>query len=320
MFVWGAFGEGVVLRNVLKKMGRLALILCLFLPLGCVQIEQTVYLKRDRSGTIVEVITFADRLVRASKSSPEVAQFMSKARAEERLAQFSGVELSSHEAKDLGDNGKRIRNVYSFKDINEVQISALPNRNTTWPTQKFSFKVGEPRLHHVVWNNAYYHGLPFQLTLSPNSSTTKSVENPRSAAEMEKLRTLLPYFRAEMRGFRIRLSVETFAMISGRHKGAVKRYDIFNLQDSDLSDDDTLLKALAWNRFPDQRFGTGVKVEDARGRIGKGGKLTHGSMGFVINLPTDIRAFRKLESAEQEPKKTEAPAKKKLKKKEPKKK
>lgn len=290
---------------------RIVCVLGLLLTVGCVQIEQTVYLNRDRSGKIVEVIRLDDRLIKAARNSPEAAALIGKARAEERLAQFSGVTLASHEAKDEGDKGRTIRNVYSFKDINQVKIPALPNRNANWPAQKIGFAVGQPKLHHVKHENAYYHLLPFGVQVTPKGSDTKAVPNPRSPAEMEKLRRLLPYFRAGLKGFRIRLSVESFARFSGALKlkrmergfqsygNQVKRYDIFALNDSDLSDDDTLLKVLAWNRFPDPRLGTGVRAHDPVGYLGDG-MLTHHSHGFLILLSTDIRKIRKFESTKPE--------------------
>src|SRR5471030_2434910 len=98
--------------NWIRVSGFTCAWLCLMALPGCVQIDQTVQLNEDKSGKIIEVVRFEDRLVQASKSSPEFAtllDFLKEDRARERLPMYGEVTLESHEVKDLGAKGCEAR-------------------------------------------------------------------------------------------------------------------------------------------------------------------------------------------------------------------
>jgi hypothetical protein len=100
---------------------------------SCLQVESTISVKKDGSGTITEVITFGEQMKMmiemaaaqggANAKNP-MNQMMDKAKAEERAKKMGeGVELVSVEKIDA-DGKLGVKTVYKFSDINKLEYSA----------------------------------------------------------------------------------------------------------------------------------------------------------------------------------------------------
>lgn len=252
--------------------------LCLLCLAGCVEIRQTIELNEDGSGRLIEVVRFDDRLVQASKSMPELStlsDFLKIERAKERMEYLGEVTLVSHEVKDLGGRGWEAKTVFAFKDINKLVLPAMPHRGANWTGQKMMFRLGEPIVVHEAWRNAYYTRKPLTISFTPKTEETPAVENALPPAEKEKLQVLLPVIRAMLEGFRMTVKLEAFGPVEGQSKTHV----IFDVKAEDLQDDDTLMKVIEWNRFPD-------KYLAATGYIGgAGGHVRNEGYTIAIALP-----------------------------------
>lgn len=253
----------------------ITLLLCLTLISGCVEIERTIELEKDGSGRFIEVIRFHDRLIQAAKSSPELSaltDFLSEERMKEKMPLFGEVTFVSHEVRDLGGKGREARTVFAFKDINKFTLPATPHRGSNWPSQKITFRLGEPVVVHEAWRNAYYTRLPLDIRFTPAAKATAVVEKSLPPVEKEKLQVLLPVVRAMLRGFRLSVKLQAFGPVNGQSKP----HTIFEVTDEHLQDDDTLLKVVEWNRFPDRYLA-------ARGRLGPWGGLVR-NQGYTIGI------------------------------------
>lgn len=244
---------------------------------GCVSIEQTVVLNKDKSGKIIEVIKFNDQFVQLSSSSTEFASFLDllkkEERAKERAALFGDVTFTSHEFKDLGAKGMMSRTVFAFEDIAKIAIPAMPHRGANWKSQKVCFHMGKPAVH-VDFRGAYYHRLPLAFSFSSRTKGTAFKKNPNTPAEMEKLRSLLPAIRPMLKDFSTTLKIKTFAPI-----GNSRTHIIYDVRANHLDDDDVLLKLILWNQYPDQDFAI-------RGKLGYlGGKIMNRNYDVKMTIP-----------------------------------
>lgn len=107
--------------------------LALFGLNSCLQVESTISVKKDGSGTITEVTTFGDQMKMmidmaaaqgGDNAKNPLAQMTDKAKAEERAKKMGeGVELVSIEKIDA-DGKLGVKAVYKFADINKLNYSA----------------------------------------------------------------------------------------------------------------------------------------------------------------------------------------------------
>lgn len=100
---------------------------------SCFQVESTISVKKDGSGTITEVTMFGDQMkmmidMAAAQGGQNgknpLAQMTDKAKAQERAKKMGeGVELVSIEKIDA-DGKLGVKTVYKFADINKLNYSA----------------------------------------------------------------------------------------------------------------------------------------------------------------------------------------------------
>ena len=101
---------------------------------SCIQVESTISVKKDGSGTITEELVFGEQMVMmmqmgAAQGGPgaggadPMAQMLDKKKAQERAGKMGeGVELVSVEKLDA--KGKMgIKTIYKFSDINKLTYS-----------------------------------------------------------------------------------------------------------------------------------------------------------------------------------------------------
>lgn len=251
--------------KVAKGVRVLVLALALGSIAGCVQVERIIYLNRDGSGTLTEKIRFDEELfamARSSKKFGDLSVYLTEAHTKKRATVFGAVSLVKQNVETVDGKIRAVENIFSFKDLNRVTLPALPSRNANWPQQKVSFVLQKPVSvsKHYYPINALVHVLPLTARYAPPAQGTPAKANPNSPAGREKLRKLLPVIRAMLKGFRLSHKITAFGPV-----GEMSRTNVlFNLGSEDLKDDETLLKLIEWNRFPDEFFGH-------KGRLGRGG-------------------------------------------------
>jgi len=235
---------------------------------SCIQIHRTIEIRNDGSGHLIEVIRFDDQLFAMAKSSPEfsgLTKFLGKEKIQERMKYFGEVRLESHETRVVEGNIRETHTVFAFDNINKVTVPALPHRGSNWHQQKIRFAVHPP----IVINLHYYptstriHVLPLKVTFSPGIKDPEIKVNPKTPLEKEKLRSMLPVIRTMLKGLDISLKIRAFGSISTGHKTRT----IYHVQDRDFADDDTLMKTLEWNTFPDEHFIWNEKLGRSGGHI-----------------------------------------------------
>jgi hypothetical protein len=265
-----------------KSIGLLLVLFLAVLP-GCVQIEQTIHLNADRSGTITEVFRLDDRVVQSAKSDPALSALLDclkEERAKERMPLFGDVTLASHTITDLDANGREAKTVYAFKDINKVFIPALPYRDDHWKSQLIAFNLSDPKDYHEAWRNAYYKVRTLRIFFaaipnSPPQATQPAGQAAATPAEKEKLRAMLPIVRSMLKGFHASIKLESFAPI-----GTSKTHVIYDVTDEDFADDATLMKVLEWNKSHDPHLGEKSMIS------GRGGKIMTEPYNVDIVLPS----------------------------------
>ena len=250
---------------------------------GCIQIERTIRLERDGSGTLTEVIRFEDHLVamaRGSKDLQALTDSLRRERINERLPLFGEVALVSYETRERGGVVNEAKAVFSFRDINSLRIPAFPGRASNWPSEVVRFNLRKP----VVFRGGYYgfatfFQMPLDIRLDPPPQAVKPAEARESPLDQERLRSRLPAVRAMLHGFHWSLSVEAFgAAGAGGNSGTSKTHVVYDVRDSDLDDDETLLRVLEWNQRPDEHFAWNERIGLADGRI------LNGTRTVVISL------------------------------------
>jgi len=252
----------------------LVLLAASFLP-GCIEIRRTITLQNDGSGTLVEEIRFKDQFLAMARGSQDLAALadcLKKEHLDERMSMFGEVVLVRYETEERDGVVCAAKAVFSFQDIDKIRIPAFPNRSANWPQQSVQFNLQKP----VVQMGGYYgfatwFKMPLVIALKPSlreSGEAKFAEDPRTPLDKEKLRRLLPALRAMLRGFRWTLTLDAFGSVGGKESnGTSKRHVIFDVRDKDLDDDETLLKVLQWNQFPDQYFTWNERIGLADGRV-----------------------------------------------------
>lgn len=146
------------LMNLKTQIGLLAALLCTFVS-GCLQVEQTVNLKPDGSGTIVISTVMSkeamDQIAAFGGANPDnkpkspVDEMMNEDKAKEQAGKMGeGVKFEKAE-KIKTDKGEGAKLTFSFTDINKVKMDvslgdAAPQKADGKPPVSFQFTKGSP--------------------------------------------------------------------------------------------------------------------------------------------------------------------------------
>lgn len=251
--------------------GLLLLGLLPVLLAGCVQIHRTIELNRDGSGKLTETVRFEEQLLAMARSSPKfraLTDFFKKERLQERMEFFGEVSLVSYETKEEDGTVCEATGVFAFEDINKVTIPAFPHRGTNWVRQKLQFRLQAPVVDsmHYYPGSAHVFFLPLEISFAPGSEAPRIKSDPQTHAEKEALRSALPVIRAMLRGLHASLKIRAFGAI-GVGKTYTRTYTVFDVCAEDLDDDETLLKILEWNRYPDEHFTWNERIGRGKGMV-----------------------------------------------------
>ncbi len=124
------------MKRAFRAIGRGLMGAAMGLFCGCVEIYQLVKMNHDGSGEIVESITvlpeifrLLERQAKEAGRPPEPVAILSEDAQQARLRAYGEVVLKERKQTRLPDGSQRLDSVYSFRDINKVQLWIVPSFN-----------------------------------------------------------------------------------------------------------------------------------------------------------------------------------------------
>ena len=211
----------------LVKLKSVACILAVFVSTflaGCLQVEQTVNLKADGSGTIVvstvmskeamQQISSLSALDPEKKQKNPIDEMMSEEKAKHQAAQMGeGVKFVKGE-KIKTDKGEGAKLTFSFTDINKVKMDVnlgdaapTPKGGDAKPPVSFQFTKGSPSKLTMTMNQS-----------APEKKAETAAEDPNEAAGLAMAQQM-------MKGMRITMNLNvdgTLVATNATHKAGNK--------------------------------------------------------------------------------------------------
>jgi hypothetical protein len=200
----------------------LAAVLPLMLS-GCFELDTRIKLNPDGSATITEKLRFSQQLLDlGSKESGElrIAELLTREAVQERMKQMGkGVRLVSHEVRDVENGARESLAVFQVDDINDYQYASPFLAYVDYRENCLIRCQMVPLL-----KSRNYAGTAGEMAmafrpLKPPVSEIRLKEGtppPRgpSPRELQALRQVLPVFADLLRGFKVRLTFESYAPIT----------------------------------------------------------------------------------------------------------
>ena len=224
----------------------------LLLAGGCFQVEQTISLKQDGSGRLVERLWVADWVVQAAKNDPAlpgIADLLDEKSARGRLASYGAVTLLSHSVTNRGCHGIESCTVMVFSNINAVTLPGMLSGDSN-RTGTITFALGGRQTSDATTFTGWHYSAsrPLRITQDGRAGGAAGSMLP---AEKERWVRLLPAMREMMHGFRVAAKLEAFGPIDGR-----PTHTLYEITDRDLTAGDEVIELLLSGRRPE---GTGLR-------------------------------------------------------------
>jgi hypothetical protein len=174
---------------------------------GCMEITYDINLKEDGSGQLVEVFKLGPKVLRLAENAEGgaaiSAQLLSEARCKERAKDLGkDVELTAFKVEDTVEGGRKLTAVYSFRDINAVQLCPFPVAKD-WQLSRMTFSYWVTRDPKSRW----YNFTTGQTNWKGDRYAAGPVETI-SETELQKVRRLLPVFKDMLGGFKLAVNFQ----------------------------------------------------------------------------------------------------------------
>lgn len=216
---------------------------------GCFELDTRIKLNPDGSGTITEKLRFSQQLLDlGSKESGalRITELLTKEAVQERLKQMGkGVRLVSHEVRDVENGARESMAVFQVEDLNDFQYASPFLAYADYPQNSTIRCQVVPLL-----KSRNYAGLAGEMAvafrpLKPPVSEIKLKDGtppPKgpSPRELQALRQVQPVFADLLKGFKLRLTFESYAPITATGFGWRDRrsgtsiVDLIHVTDRDL--------------------------------------------------------------------------------------
>lgn len=199
----------------------LALVACLALA-GCVELDLTIRINADGSGTVTERVRFSEQVRDLAANLPAnqgLEILLNKDRAAERVHLMGkGAKLVSHTVNDLPGGARECVTVYSIPDVNDLLVcspavcyleyeeSPMVLNHGPHYTDGSGYNIG--RMHVFIQTRRKTQRWPRE-----NASGLKPPPPKDSPAELQKYRDLLPVFKDLMKDFSLTLRIECYAPV-----------------------------------------------------------------------------------------------------------
>lgn len=247
---------------------------------GCVEIETRIKLNVDGSATITERVRFSQQLLDLSGKEDgglNLAQLLTKQSVEERMKRMGkNVKLVEHSIKDVEKGAKESLAVYHVENINDFQYVSPFVAYTDYP-ENSTVKVEMVPL----MKSRNYAGLAGEMCIAfkplkqPKSEVRTKDSPPEKGPvprDVQALRQLQPVFADLLKGFKLRLTFESYAPITATGFGWRDRrtqtpiVDLINVSDNDLDqhgvsvlENEEIMLDLLRGRFGSQNVAEAVR-------------------------------------------------------------
>jgi hypothetical protein len=214
---------------------------------GCVQLETRIKVEVDGSATVTERVRLSRRVLDlAGEEKPELLKLLSKQSTLARMKKMGeGISMTSHKLGEAAGASQESVTVYKVKDLNKFKYV------TPWLAYK-----DFPRNNHVkFYMKPYYKSSSYR---NPKAGTMavgwtyakrpvgearlkKGQKPPKGPSPLQQqvYRELGPMFRDMLKGFELRLTLESYAPVHsglgvrGERAGA-REIDLLNFSDKKL--------------------------------------------------------------------------------------
>ncbi len=214
----------------------------LFLPVtmftGCLQVDTTVKLNKDGSGTIEEKVMMSDMVVQmmnqfmnsmpdSSGKKQELKLFKEDELRDKASEYGEGVKYVS--GKEVSKDGwKGYKAVYSFKDINKLRMDTDPNK-------KMELDEGRSEVENDYFSFRFKPGNVAELTINrPDISMNKETETDESNTDSTQNQPMDDNIVKMMDGMRIKISLQPRGNIVSTNASYVEGSEV-TLLDVDFS-------------------------------------------------------------------------------------
>jgi len=204
------------------------LLLAALLPAaGCLQIDTTIRLNEDGSGTITERLRFSRKLLDADKKGGAItfASYLTEVYARKRATTMGkGVTLVSHTVRDAEAASRESVTVYSIPNLTDFRYTS-PFISRHIPAQDITIAM-YPQLsdHWTGWRGGDFI-VDFRPATPParpaltNAPPLSPIDIPGGPLGRQAYRDLAPAFRDMLEGFRVRVSFEAYGRIHRWQRG-----------------------------------------------------------------------------------------------------
>jgi hypothetical protein len=189
---------------------------------GCLQIDTTIRLNEDGSGTVTERLRFSRELLDADRTESGVSfEFLlARQNAEKRVARMGkGARLAAHSVQNSELASRESVAVFEIPDLTDLrypsvlvgvhvpawdmQIKIREQLNDDWR----GWGAGRLRVH-------FDPCAPPPTPVSTNAAAAPPPKLPPGPAGRQVYRDLTPTFRELLKGFRIRVAFEAYGRIT----------------------------------------------------------------------------------------------------------
>jgi len=245
-------GHGARERS-LRRPGRRGLALVLaglaaaVVSSGCMQLETRVKLQEDGGATVTERLRFSRALLdQAGGKEAELLKLLSREAALERMKSMGqGVTLVRHELRDAAGSSKESLAEFKVEDISNLRYVSPWLAFVDYPANSaVAFKM-VPLYKSQPYNNGAAGSMQLHVNyLKPpkgEERPAKDAPPPKGPAplDMQVYRELGPVVRDMLKGFRLRLTFESFSPVhSGLgvrgERGGASAIDLLDFSDANL--------------------------------------------------------------------------------------
>jgi len=219
------------------KLSRPALCAAMLLSAaGCLQIETHIKLNEDGSAKITERIFLSDRLLdRAGAKRAEFAALLGKARLLERMKNMGeGVTLVSHKTNEGGDGWMESVAEMTIPDLNNFRYMS-PWLAYGGYAENNTIRVSLKPLYKSSGDGpAGSMAVHFTPTKRPGNGKAPPALTP---LQQQVYRDIAPVLKDMLKGFRVRLTFESYARVStrlGLREVGSPIVDVIDVSDTDL--------------------------------------------------------------------------------------
>ena len=220
-------GKHPCLRSLFRPLALVAL----FPAAGCLQIDTTIRLNEDGSGTVTERIRFSRELLDTDRDGRTVtfASLLEENYARERCKTMGkGATLDRHTVRDAEAASREAVTVFRIPDLNDLRYTS-PFIGTHRPAWDLKVSLA-PQLSDD-WRGWQGGDLMVNFSASKpparpaftNMPALPALQLPGGPLGRQAYRDIAPAFRDMLKGFRIRVAFECYGRIHRMKRGRSMR-------------------------------------------------------------------------------------------------